>query len=123
MATQISVAAPVHGGRLFYTEEMNGLTFTREAATVSAVLDRLANAASSDVSEAIAAQAVSVADSLPGFEKENLLAVFERKVSPRIWIGNRVVTAIHHDMFSNLAVVVAGRRRFTLFRPDQVANL
>jgi len=123
VATQMSIAAPAHGGRLFYTEDMSGLTFTREAATVSTVLDRLANAASSEGSETIAAQAVSVADSLPGFEKENRLAVFGREVSPRIWIGNRVVTAIHHDMFSNLAVVVAGRRRFTFFPPEQVANL
>ena len=34
-----------------------------------------------------------------------------------------MVTAIHHDMFSNLAVVVAGGRRFTLFPPGEVANL
>jgi mannose-6-phosphate isomerase-like protein (cupin superfamily) len=120
---EMSVAAPEHEGRLFYTEGMTGLTFVKEAATVTAVLDRLAQAGA----ETVAAQAVSIADALPGFAEENRLALLDglagRPVQQRIWIGNRVVTATHHDMFSNLAVVVAGRRRFTLFPPDQVANL
>lgn len=121
--TEMSVAAPVHEGRLFYTGEMDRLTFTKQPATVSEVLDRLQGAGS----ETVAAQAVPVADCLPGFADENGLALIDglapRSVQHRIWIGNRVVTATHHDMFSNLAVVVAGRRRFTLFPPDQVANL
>ena len=121
--TEMSVAAPEHGGRLFYTGEIEGLTFAKEFATVSGVLDRLASAARNCEPEAIAAQAVSVAQALPGFTAENQLGLFARSVEPRIWIGNRVVTATHHDMFSNIAVVVAGRRRFTLFPPGQVANL
>jgi hypothetical protein len=121
--TEMSIAGPEHGGRLFYADGMDGLNFTKQAATVGAVLDRLASAAGKEEPEAIAAQAVSVADALPGFADETRLGLFDPPIRPRIWIGNRVVTAIHHDMFSNLAVVVAGRRRFTLFPPEQVANL
>jgi hypothetical protein len=117
------VSSPEHQGRLFYTEDMAGLNFTNEPATVSAVLDRLQRAAASSEPETIAAQAVTVADALPGFARENRLALLDPAIGPRIWIGNRVATAIHHDMVSNLAVAVAGRRRFTLFPPDQVANL
>jgi mannose-6-phosphate isomerase-like protein (cupin superfamily) len=121
--TEMSVAAPEHKGRLFYTGEMEGLTFAKQPASVSAVLDRLGQAAAASEPETIAAQAVAVAQALPGFTAENRLTLFERPIEPRIWIGNRVVTATHHDMFSNVAVVVAGRRRFTLFPPEQVANL
>jgi hypothetical protein len=121
--TEMSVAAPEHKGRLFYTEGMAGLNFTKQPATVSAVLDRIQAAAAAPEPEAIAAQAVSVADALPGFVQENRLALLDAEIQPRIWIGNRVAVATHHDMFSNLAVVVAGGRRFTLFPPDQVANL
>jgi mannose-6-phosphate isomerase-like protein (cupin superfamily) len=121
--TEMSVAPPEHEGRLFYTGEMDGLTFTKQLATVSAVLDRLQSAEGGTV----AAQAVPVGDCLPGFADENQLAIIDdldgKAVQHRIWIGNRVVTATHHDMFSNLAVVVAGRRRFTLFPPGQVVNL
>jgi mannose-6-phosphate isomerase-like protein (cupin superfamily) len=121
--TQVSIATPEHEGRLFYTDGMASLTFSKEPATVSDVLDRLERAAGASRPEAIAAQAVSVADTLPGFAQENQLGLLDPAIEPRIWIGNRVVTAAHHDMASNLAVVVAGRRRFTLFPPDQVANL
>jgi len=121
--TEMIVSSPEHQGRLFYTEDMAGLNFTKEPATVSAVLDRLQRAAASSEPETIAAQAVTVADALPGFARENRLALLDPAIGPRIWIGNRVATAIHHDMVSNLAVAVAGRRRFTLFPPDQVANL
>jgi hypothetical protein len=121
--TEMSVAPPEHQGRLFYTDGMAGLTFTKEPATVGAVLDRIEAAAGSAEPETIAAQAASVADTLPGFTEGNRLSLFDRDIQPRIWIGNRVVTATHHDMASNVAVVIAGRRRFTLFSPDQVANL
>jgi mannose-6-phosphate isomerase-like protein (cupin superfamily) len=121
--TEMSIAPPEHDGRLFYTDGMAALTFTKQPATVGEVLDRLQSAAAEPQPEAIAAQAVVVAEALPGFAEENRLQLFDTAVEPRIWIGNRVVTATHHDMFSNIAVVVAGRRRFTLFPPDQVANL
>jgi ribosomal protein L16 Arg81 hydroxylase len=45
------------------------------------------------------------------------------RVKPLLWLGGPVKTQIHHDRDHNLACVIAGRRRFVLFPPEQVTNL
>jgi hypothetical protein len=119
----LAVAPPESEGRLFYTPGLAELSFRRENGTLASLFARLAAAAGESAPPAIAAQAVMVPEALPGFAEENRLDLVPEGVAPRVWIGNRVRVATHHDMSSNIAVVVAGRRRFTLFPPEQVANL
>ena len=45
------------------------------------------------------------------------------RIAPRIWMGNRTRIATHFDNNHNIACVVSGSRRFTVFPPDQVRNL
>ena len=59
---------------------------------------------------------------LPRLAQENRLDWLPQ-VAPRIWIGNRMRVAPHYDLMENVACCVAGRRRFTLFPPEAVANL
>ena len=117
------VGAPAIKGRFFYNDDMTGLNFDRRPATVSDIADQLLAAAEDALPPTYAAQAIEARASVPAFLDENQLDLIGKPVSPRLWIGNRVIVSAHHDMFSNIAVCVAGRRRFTLFPPDQVANL
>lgn len=119
----VAIAPPEAEGRLGYAPDMSALTFIRESGTLAWLFARLDTAARADRPSTIAAQALIVPEALPGFEVENRIDLVPDGVAPRIWIGNRVRVATHHDMNSNIAVVMAGRRRFTLFPPDQVANL
>jgi Cupin-like domain len=119
----LTIAPPQAEGRIFYTPDLTELGFVRENSTLSSLFERLAAAANDPAPPAIAAQAVMVPEALPGFAEANPLDLVPEGVAPRIWIGNRVRVATHHDMNSNIAVVMAGRRRFTLFPPEQAPNL
>lgn len=122
-AGDLLVGPPDIEGRFFYDADMAGLNFTRTPSTLTAALDRLAEVATAARPPAIAMQSIPTEEGLPGFADENRIDLPPPPVRPRLWIGNRVAVATHHDAYSNIAVVVAGRRRFTLFPPDQVANL
>ena len=74
-------------------------------------------------SPAVAAQSALIRDCLPGFADENRLSIVDGNVLPRIWLGNRITTPTHVDEWNNIGCGVAGRRRFTLFPPEQIANL
>ena len=118
----VIVAPPDVGGRFGYAPDMSRLNFESRTASVTAVLDRLEIAAAEDSPSAFAAQAIPVDTVLPGFSEANPMPLAPA-AAPRIWIGNRVAVATHHDLNSNIAVAMAGRRRFTLFPPEQVGNL
>jgi hypothetical protein len=87
------------------------------------VLQALLDERGSDEPAAIALQAISAPDCLPGFEQENQNRFVPTGSNARIWIGNKVIVAPHFDVAENIACVVAGRRRFILFPPEQTANL
>jgi Cupin-like domain len=110
-------------GRIFYNDNLTGFNFTRHASPISAVSAQLLRYAAFDNRPMVAVQSALIADCLPGFTAQNRLEILDASIQPRIWLGNRVVTPAHFDESSNIACVVSGRRRFTLFPPDQVANL
>jgi hypothetical protein len=114
---------PSAKGRIFYNENLNGFNFSRDRLPVSAVLGRLAKYSALQNPPAVAVQSALIADCLPGFAKENRLTALPQSILPRIWLGNAVITPAHFDESNNVACVVAGRRRFTLFPPEQIANL
>ena len=76
-----------------------------------------------DVYKRQALQSAQVAECMPGFVEGHPMPCLPATVQPRLWVGNRVTTPAHFDASRNLAVVVCGRRRFTLFPTEQVANL
>jgi len=114
---------PSAHGRIFYNEDMSGFNFTREKMSVSEAVKRAMKNGRFGNSPALAVQSAPIPDCLPGFAAENILPLVDASVIPRIWLGNGVVTPAHFDESSNIACVVAGRRRFTLFPPEQIANL
>jgi hypothetical protein len=115
-------AAPRESGLFFYNAELTGFNFVQGRGRLEDFLRDLLQAKGDAQPPALAVQSEVIPKVLPAFAEDNRLALLPR-VSPRIWIGNRIRVAPHYDLKENVACVVAGRRRFTLFPPEQVANL
>ena len=117
------VAPPSERGRLFYDGESKTLNYREAPQLLPNVLKGLLQQKNSDEPLGIAIQAISAADCFPGLEEDNPNPLVPLDTRARVWIGNRVTVAPHFDVADNLACVMAGRRRFILFPPEQTANL
>lgn len=114
---------PEAKGRLFYNTDMSGFNFARAKRSVPEVLEQIARYSQFPVAPAVAMQSALLQECLPGFAAQHPMPLLDSEVQPRIWIGNEVVTPAHFDESHNLACVVSGKRRFTLFPPMQASNL
>ena len=117
------LTAPEIDGQIFYDDAMTGFNFLRNRLPLAAVAEQALRYGQFPKSPAVAAQSALIRDCLPGFAAENSLSIIDDSVLPRIWLGNRITTPTHVDEWNNVGCVVAGRRRFTLFPPEQIANL
>lgn len=117
------VGAPEIEGRFFYTPDLKALNFTRGKSPLDPFLDRLLRDRDAARPYAMAVQSIPADELLPGFTRDNRIDLVPGDVAPRLWLGNAIRVATHYDLAENIAIVVAGRRRFTLFAPDQVGNL
>ena len=117
------VGQPEIGGRFFYSDDMLGLNFERGQSPLEPFLDRLLRDREHSSPIAMAVQSEIIPEVLAGFEAENKVDLVPSNVQPRAWIGNRIQVAPHYDLYENIGIVVAGRRRFTLFPPEQIVNL
>jgi hypothetical protein len=109
-------------GRFGYSADLREFTFSKYQRGISETLDRIERQADRPNAPIIAFQMLPLASHLPGFVEQNPISLLPQ-VPPLLWLGGRVRTQIHHDRDHNLACVIAGRRRFVLFPPEQVTNL
>ncbi len=110
-------------GRFFYNEDLSGFNFFPANVRLDGVLEELEDHRNDERPPAIYVGSTAIDTCLPGFRGENDVDLQGRDALASIWIGNRTRIAAHYDLPDNLACVAAGRRRFTLFPPEQVANL
>jgi hypothetical protein len=117
------LGAPDIKGRFFYNADVSGFNFNKVRTGLPGVLDELAAHCEDLQPPAIYVGSTEINVCLPGLGVENDLGLGSRQPYVSIWLGNQTRIAAHYDLPDNLAVVAAGRRRFTLFPPEQVRNL
>jgi hypothetical protein len=122
------VARPELAGRFGYTADATRLDFQSDRGLLNEYLDRVLGLLDDDHAPSIYIGSTDVDQYLPGFRAANDLVLNHPMFQanpPTVgaWIGNRTTALAHHDMSHNFACVAVGRRRFTLFPPEQVENL
>ncbi|TVS11709.1 MAG: cupin-like domain-containing protein [Wenzhouxiangella sp.] len=110
-------------GRIFYNDDLSATNFAQSRVGFAEVLDKLRLHADDPRPPTMYVGSSAIDLCLPGLSAENSLPPGPHRASVRIWLGNRTRVAAHYDALENIACVCGGRRRFTLFPPDQLANL
>jgi len=124
LGVEAYVAPPEAEGRFFYSPNMDGFNFQRGYMRLDDAMASMLSERTKSRRSGIYVGSVPISQVLPGFEAENQLQLVRNKPAhARIWLGNETVVAAHWDSSNNVACVVGGLRRFTLFPPDQIANL
>lgn len=124
----VFIGQPEHNGRFGYTEDVTQLDFESDQGPLDEYLDIIMALLEEDEAPTFYIGSTDVDTFLPGFRAENDLvlnhAMFEAN-PPLVgaWIGNRSTALAHYDMSNNIACCLVGRRRFTLFPPEQIQNL
>lgn len=120
---EILRADPEQQGRFHYAPGGQSLNFVRGRASLAIFLAALREQETAARPYSMVVQGLLAERHVPGFADAHPMPLVPASAEPRLWIGNPAKVATHNDPTDNIAVVVAGRRRFTLFPPDAEANL
>lgn len=120
---EMFVGSPAIKGLFWYGSQMRGFNFERNPEQIDHVLQLLLKYMNDAEPPAIYCGSVPISQSMPQFGIDNAISILDASINPRIWIGNKVTIQTHFDISENLACVVAGKRRFILFPPEQLDNL
>ena len=110
-------------GRIFYDEDCTKVNFRQVRTTLDHVLDEILASKGKPEAPLVYLGSAALSYYLPGMKASHSLAFDDVNMTVRIWIGNRTRVASHYDALEGIACVCAGRRRFTLFPPEQLENL
>ena len=125
VAGEIWFASPERGGRFGFDADFASFDHDRGLATIPQLLDLLERQRGAAAPFAMYAGALPVVRHVPEFRATHAMPLLDegREMLVSLWLGSATKTAAHFDFPDNLACVIAGRRRFTLFPAKQAANL
>ena len=120
---QAFLGDPAIAGKYYYADGLDGFNFERQSMKLSDALHRMVASIGDPQAKSLYAGSLPLDDFLPGFASENPMPLLDPAIGGRIWLGHASNVSSHHDRVDNLACVVAGRRRFTLYAPELIGSL
>ncbi|MGB1382382.1 MAG: cupin-like domain-containing protein [Porticoccaceae bacterium] len=118
-----SIGDPDIEGRIFYNKDFSGFNYQSIKADLGDLLDNIYNCAEQQKPPTFYMASTFVDRFFTGFCDQNPLDLNADNPLVSVWLGNRSRIAAHYDLPDNIACCAVGRRRFTLFPPDQLVNL
>ena len=118
----IALGPAGHGGRMFYGDDMT-MNFREGKGRLPDIFAGFDRYEDDPDPPTAYLGSVDMNQYFDGLTQANPSPVADRNPRESIWIGSRTRIAAHNDFPDNLACCAVGKRRFTLFPPDQFANL
>jgi hypothetical protein len=121
-------ANPEIKARFGYNETCTNFNFTSHRSTIPEVFDTIRSQLTQDEHDYLYINSLKFHEGFPELIQTHQLAFehpefINNQPVAKIWLGTESVAAAHYDQPKNIACCVAGKRRFTLFPPDQIHNL
>ncbi len=122
------VAPPDVNARFSYNDACTGFNYETRSGTPAEILAQIRDNAQDSEHPYLYIQSLVVDENFPGLRARNDL-VFDHPAFEnnqplvKIWIGSESIASAHYDIPNNIACCLVGRRRFTLFPPEQIHNL
>jgi Cupin-like domain len=113
---------PAIAGKYYYNPDLTGFNFERRPMKFLDAVEAIAEAIDRP-GKSVYLGSVPTRECLPGFAAANPLPLLRPEIEPRIWLGTASNVSSHYDTFDNLACVIAGTRRFTLYAPELIRRL
>lgn len=114
--------------RFGYNSNCTGFNFSSERTTINQVFDEIRSQLDKDEHNYLYVNSLILDDAFPELSRSHHLTFqhpefHNNKPVAKIWLGTESVAAAHYDQPKNIACCVLGKRRFTLFPPEQISNL
>lgn len=118
-------APPEAGGRYFYRDDLRGFNFERVELPFAELLAELQRQEQEPGLPSLYAGAIPLRDEFAGILASNPNPLVDASIEQlaSIWVGGRGRIPAHWDLPQNIACVVSGRRRFTLFPTEALPDL
>jgi hypothetical protein len=120
---QIMAGKSADDPTFFYDDDLIDVNFVRGAMHFDKFIDSVMRPPSGDPEKSLYLQGTEAANLSTNLRDALRLPYAPATCEPSVWMGNKTTAQTHFDLSQNIALVISGRRRFTLFPPEQVANL
>lgn len=119
----VGCGAPDIDGRIFYNEAFTSLNCKAYKMSLADLFGQI-NKHQGDTTPPLYYMGTTSVDScFSNLRQENDIHIEGKSPAMNMWMGNQSTIPAHYDVPNNIACNIYGKRRFTLFPPEQIENL